>query len=306
MSFVYNQILYGPQYTVSDSLGNPLLTINTTDANGVDWVLTKEVGWFASAPPKPTRTNKAGATGSYRSQNFRGERIITLEGVMAAPDIGTLRAAQHQLAAVCGDPSQLYTLACAEETGTLTATVELDAQILMTPINYLSCNWSLQLAAPDPAKYSAVSQQAQAMLPSTTGGLDWSTGGGLNWSAGGGLNWGSGGVSGNLSAINTGTAESWPTFTINAGTGILDPSITNSVTGQTLAYTGALGSGDVLVISTSPFNRFVQLNGTDRRPFLTTSQWFSFAPGVTNVLAFAADSYSSTASLQVAWYPAFY
>jgi hypothetical protein len=306
MSFVYNQVLYGPQYTISDSSGTPQVTINTTDANGVDWILTKETGWFASAPPKPARTNKAGATGSYRSQNFRGERIISLEGTMTAPTITALRTAQHQLAAVCGDPAQLYTLSCAEETGTLTAQVELDAQILMTPIAYLTCAWTIQLAAPDPTKYSSTLQQASTFLPSATGGLDWSTGGGLDWSTGGGLNWGTTVSNGTVAVLNGGTAPTWPTFTVNAGTGITNPTITCSTTGQVLQYASTLNSGDQLVISTSPFNRYVQVNGSDRRPFLTTSQWFSFSAATAYVLAFSASSYSSTASLAVSWYPAYH
>lgn len=306
MSFVYNEVLYGPQYTISDAFGATQLTINTTDAAGVDWILTKETGWFASAPPKPTRSNKAGAVGSYRSQNYRGERVITLEGVMTAPTITALRNAQHQLAALCADPTQMYTLAAGEETGTLTAQVELDTQILMTPISYLTCSFSLQLAAPDPSKYALAQQMAACTLPSTSGGLDWSAGGGLNWSTGGGLNWGTTTSNGNVSALNIGSAPTWPTFTVNAGTGITNPTITNATTGQSLRFTSTLNSGDQLVISTSPFNRYVQVNGADRRPYLTTTQWFSFASATTYVIAFAADSYSSSASLTVGWNAAYH
>lgn len=298
MALVYSGVLYGPQWTIGD------LTINATDANGVDWILTKETGWFASSPPKPQRSAKTAATGSFRSQNYRGERIISLEGEMIAPTIAALRTAQHQLAGQLGDPSQLYQLACLEETGTLTASVELDGPILITPISYLSCSWSLQLAAPDPHKYAATASVLSTLLASGVGGLNWSPG--LDWATGGGLNWGTVGATGVIAAQNPGTANAWPTYTVNAGTGLTNPAITNSATGQVLKWTGTLASGDVLVISTSPFNRFVTVNGADRRPFLTSAQWFPLTAGTTTSVAFAADSYSATASMQASWYAAYF
>lgn len=126
---------------------------------------------------------------------------------------------------------------------------------------------------------------------------------GLDWSTGGGLNWGLSTSSGTFVLSNGGTAESWPTFTLNGP--LTNPVITNVATGQNFTYAGTLGAGDQVVITTSQFNRSVLLNGSaDRRPYLTTAQWFSVLPGSTVNVQLSSSSSGDTGTLSGSISPA--
>lgn len=287
------------------------LTFNTgiADANGNQWMTMDEKGWHGSAAPRPGRTAKPASQGSYRSPLFRDSRIFSLTGWVSCPSRLARNNAEHQLAAIFPDPYTLYQVICNEEFGSLYVTVELDTMIQVTPQpGGFDLLFTLQMAAPDPRKYSTNTASASTGLPLSTGGLDWATGGGLNWSSGGGLNWGTVTSSGQISMANTGTADTYPTYTISAGANpLVTPAITIQGTGATLFYNGTLNAGDALIIVTNPFGRAVTLNGsTDRRPLLTTAQWTSIPAGTAQVAVFSANAYSSTATLAASWQPAFW
>lgn len=282
---------------------------STKDANGCAYFLTDDKGWSDGPPPRPISTGKPYSQGAFNGPDFYGARIINLYGSVAAPTMAARRAAEHAITAAYSDPLNLYELHCVEETGELLANVRLDQSTTIAQMpGGLDFNWSMQLAAPDPRKYSTVVQSSSTFLPSSSGGLDWVTGGGLNWVTGGGLNWGTITSNGQVTMTNAGTADTWPIFTIAAnGTALVSPGITILVNGNTLFYNNTMGAGDVLTINTNPATRSVLLNGTtDVRRFLTTANWSSIPAKSTIVAAFTATVFSATATLTAQWSNAYW
>jgi len=282
---------------------------NVKDANGAAYFCTDEKGWSGGPPVRPSTQGKPYSQGAFNGPNFAGARIITLFGTVSAPTTIARRAAEHTVAAALMDPFNLYDLHCTEETGELIAYVRLDQPTTVVQMpGGLDFQWSMQLAAPDPRKYSATNQSASTGLPMTTGGLDWATGGGLDWATGGGLNWGTVVSTGSVVMANAGTADTWPKFTIAAnGTALVTPGITITFNGSTLFYNDTLAGGDVLVIDTNPSSRSVILNGvSDRRGSLTTAQWASIPAKTTVTAAFSAAVYSATATLSAQWANAYW
>lgn len=278
------------------------------DSTGCMWLADAEKGWSGGPPPRPLRVNKPYSQGVFRSPDFYGARVITLAGNVWAPDSASRRNAEHKLAAAFSDPGALYELHCIEETGELLAYCELDGAVTIQQLGLYDFAWSIQLAAPDPRKYSAAANSSTTNLPMTTGGLDWVTGGGLNWVTGGGLNWGTVTSNGSVIMTNNGTADTWPTYTVAAGANALvTPGITITVSGNTLFYNNTLAAGDTLVITTNPNSRSVILNGqSDRRASLTIAQWASIPANSTVSATFSSAVYSSTATLTASWANAYW
>jgi hypothetical protein len=183
----------------------------------------------------------------------------------------------------------------------LTALVEKNDIPRAILANPLEMDWQLSAIATNPRKFGPAAT-ASTGLPVTTGALLWGTG--LHWV---GLDWGSAASNGLIQLSNPGTGEAWPIFTITGpSTGTLvNPLIVNSGTGETLAFTGTLNPGDTLVISTSPFARFVRLNGIPYRRFLTTAQYFSVQPGRTVTCQFQGTSTSTAQLLAASLAPAY-
>lgn len=276
----------------------------TKDANGCAYFLTDEKGWTDGPPPRPISNGKPYSQGAFNGPNFYGARIIALGGHVAAPTTIARRAAEHTLTAAFSDPLNLSELHCVEETGELLAYVRLDQNTaIMRNPGGLDFDWSMQLAAPDPRKYSASLKSSVTNLPSSTGGLDYITGGGLQYVTGGGLNYGTTTSNGLVTMTNAGTADSWPKFTIRAnGNPLVSPGITIILNGNTLFYNNTMGAGDTLVIDANPATRSVLLNGTtDVKRFLTTAQWSSIPANSTVSASFSSAVFSSTATLTAQW-----
>lgn len=281
---------------------------DTPGADQVEYVAAEVRGWSGSAPRRTAHTSRPSTAGTYKQLAYYDGRTITINGWVWAPDVVTRRGVEHRLAALVNDGVLLYDLACTEETGTLTAKVELDSEIdIVLGHDEHFLDFSFQLHAQDPRKYGALLSTSTSLPAIAGSGLDFVTTGGLDFVTTGGLNFGTAGSNGVATALNTGTADAWPTFTITAlAVAVTNPIITNGLTGQSLAYTGTLSPGDVLTINTSPYARSVLLNGADRRAFLTTASWFSLPPSVGTPISYGATSADFTSTLTVAWSPAFW
>lgn len=281
----------------------------TPDSNGCVWLVEDYKGWDGTPPPRPLRTDRPFSSGAYRGPDYLSSRIVSLTGTIWCPTPAVRAATARQLAAAFTDPNTLYALTRTAELGAETLYVELDAEaqidVLTTPDPGTVLSFSLQLAAPDPRKYSATSSSGQTNLPSTTGGLDWQSASGLVWTNG--LNWGTFVSTGQFLLTNSGTAPSWPTFVVSANGNTLNaPGITISINNSVLQYTGTLSPLDVLTIVTDPAKRSVTIGGADRRVFLTTAQWAPVPGNSSAVISFSASNYTSTAVLQGSLFPAFW
>lgn len=134
------------------------------DQAGREWVVTSDHGWSGSAPPRPNRSARLWQDGSTRGRPFRNERIIRLDGYVACPTWEARREAEHRLAALCAGPA-LYPLVCHEETGSWVSWVELDDAVMVAiaPGGY-DLDFSIQVAAPDPNRYSYTERSVSAGL----------------------------------------------------------------------------------------------------------------------------------------------
>lgn len=280
------------------------LVFGATDAAGVTWGVSTTSGWYDGAPMRLNQTVIPRGDGAYRANSYRGSRLITLTGWAVAPSKIAAQTARDALIGLYSVGTQ-QTLTVSDGTQVRTASVELgDAPKSAPHAAGLGFDWQLVLSAADPRKYDP--QQITAVpIASSSGGLDWATTGGLDWTGGGagGLTWGSGSSSGTVSVANAGTADTWPTFIIAGptdGAVLHTPSITDSATGRVLAYSGDLGTGDRLTITTSRYGRSVLLNGsTDRRALLTTAQWFPIPARTTSLIQFAGNTVSPTPQLSI-------
>src|SRR4051812_7776680 len=111
------------------------LTFNTgiADSNGNQWITTEEKGWHGGSKPRNNLVPKPASQGSFRSPSYRDARVFSLTGWVACPSYAARNAAERQLAALFADPFTLYQIICTEEKGPVSVTVELDADVLVTP-----------------------------------------------------------------------------------------------------------------------------------------------------------------------------
>ncbi|HEX5119857.1 MAG TPA: hypothetical protein VFW65_32120 [Pseudonocardiaceae bacterium] len=275
---------YGSQFEIGAIVIN-----GDTDANGCDWILTKESGWFGSPAIKTARADKPAAHGLFRGNEYRGGRVVTLEGTLSALNVDALRNAQRQLAGICPDPAALYPLTVTEESGlALVALVALDGELLTAPIGALSVDFSVQLVAPDPRKFS-ISPRVQVVPLASPGS------GGVRYPVGYPVSYGTPGAPGAVLLTNDGTAEADPVVTF-AGP-LTTPSLTRADTGDVVTYAGTLAATDSLTVDFGAGS--VLLNGVNRRPLLVADNWFSVPPQSSISVAFRTTNLADTGDLTV-------
>lgn len=283
---LYDPATYGCQFALSGIVIN-----GSTDAAGCDWILTKESGWFGSPAIKTARVDKPAGRGLFRGNEFRGGRVMTLEGTVSAPSTTALRAAQHTLFGICPDPHVQYPLTCTEESGAAQyANVVLDGEILTVPISAFSVTFTIQLVAPDPRKFSTTPNVQNVPLASIGSG-------GVLYPVLYPVNYGTPGNPGSVALTNNGTTDADPVFVFTGP--LTSPSVTRADTGDTLTYNGTLTATDTLSIDSG--TGAVLLDGINRRAQVSVSNWFS-VPGKSTVTvlfrsANAADTGLLTASI---------
>jgi len=272
-----------------------------TDPEGCYWP-TAMTGWNTRRN-RNQRTAKPTLPGSYRVPPPAQEKVISLRGTCIAPTALARARAENRLAGLCPVPENLYRMVVTEESGDVYRNVELEMSE-PSRINELAFQFVIQVAAPDPFKYSTTTKANSTGLPVSGGGLDWTDPTGLDWTDPVGLSWGVPTSTGSIPLTNLGTAPAWPTFTITAGPTdpLVNPSITETSTGRVLQYNGTLVPGDSLVIVTNPFGRSVTLNGgADRRPNLTRAEWFPIPIGGSTSVTFSASVFTAGSNLLAQW-----
>lgn len=279
----YDADFYGCQFLLGG------LTINgSTDTNGCDWILTKESGWFASPAIKTARVDKPASRGVFRGNEFRGGRVMTLEGVLAAPNVATLRNAIRTLLGICPSPRSQYPLTVIEETGlSLYANVVLDGEILTTPISATSVTFSIQLVSPDPRKFASVASTVS--VPLASGGS-----GGVTYPTTYPVDYGIPGYSGSVALTNGGSADADPLFVFTGP--LTTPSVTRADTGETVTYNGTLLATDTLTIDSA--TGVVLLGGVNRRG-LVAANWFAVPGNSSITVLFRSTSPADTGLLSV-------
>ncbi|MER7014566.1 hypothetical protein ABT324_24340 [Saccharopolyspora sp. NPDC000359] len=285
------------------------LVLGDIDAEGREWLVTNDTGWFDGPAPRTDRTARSG-DGSFRGRAHRDERIITLEGVCACPSVESRRAAQRLITGICPDGGRLYELVGIEDGHRLAADVEPDSAPTTAPISDTAFRWSVQFAAPDPRLYGPWESTSTGMAMPGDGGVDASP---LGVDASEpGVHAGEMANTGVARITNGGNAPTSPLLTIRGP--IVRPVVRNVDTGTSLAYSGTLGPAEFLLINTGPFTARGYpgyqplLGGTANRRSLLTRDgpWPEIPPGESAGFELTADAINFDALLIVehrqAWY----
>lgn len=289
------------------------LSMNTgaDPATGFAYLVKSSVGWMGSAPGRPDLQMRPSGDGAYRGPNYRGPRVVTLDGIAESAARADQDALADSLARILNDPNLIYPLTKVEYTRTLALYVELNTTVDVRPMPNGMVSFNVQLIATDPRKYAqgTGSRTASTVLfTPAVGGVLWLGSGGTTgteWNghtAGStGLEWQQGsGTSGILGLANAGTDSAPVQFTINAPTTgtLIRPTITDS-RGNTLTYSGTMVPGDVLTIDTA--TGLCLLNGGNVGGLFSRSDFFEIPARTTLTVQFSASGPAASALLTAAW-----
>lgn len=148
------------------------------DEHGAQWFVLNEKGFWGSPGTTATTTKQLNKHGAFRSPGWQKERIVSLIARCYAPSYDLLRSAQAHVLGLLSDPRAPGKLICHSEIGSLALDVFLDDKILCTPLQVISepgFEFSVQMVAPDPVKYSVERQaMSSGLARDTLDGLDFS------------------------------------------------------------------------------------------------------------------------------------
>jgi hypothetical protein len=150
---------------------------------------------------------------------------------------------------------------------------------------------TVKMFCPDPRIYDSTTQSQSIVTPSLATGRVYNRIYNLLYSSGAGAS--------SVNCVNSGTYLTYPTFTVVGP--VSNPTIYNSTTGQSIATTAVLATGDQLIIN--PDLRTITLNGVNARNLLiNTSQWFGFPVGTTKISYVGS---TGSGGLTIQWHNAY-
>lgn len=249
------------------------------DADGCWWSATHEEGWSTSPDPRVTEAKLPGADGQLSGDLQIEPRPIILGGTVRAPTQLLLQVKIDEVAALLSGPVREDTLLVAEPHLTRHATVRRDQRTPAAKVSPFVATWMFQLIADDPRRYRPA-QVVSTGLPSSGGGLVFPL-----FQTTGLLEFGAPGASGQVTLLNPGSADAFPSFTIT-GPVLGGVVITDIASGRQIVYAGDVPDAAVLLIIDTAFGR-ATLNGADRTAELTVKQWFPVPAGGSSTVQFA-------------------
>lgn len=152
---------------------------------------------------------------------------------------------------------------------------------------------SVQWQADDPRRYTVDEQTFTTAPPQPESGLTWP----LTWP----LDFGQAASTGDITAVNIGSAPTHPVISFNGP--CVNPTVADRTNGRRLRYEITLATDDQLVIDTMAGT--VTLNGTASRRHTAAAdsspeELFAFQPGA-DELSFRPDSSGAGAVMSVTW-----
>lgn len=286
--------LFGDQTCVlDDSQGSGnVIVFGQADENRTAWRVTNLVGWDSPDIPE-TAESRTGADGAWDTDNFYGGRQVTIEGLIEAPSQELKDAAKRKLAASVPARGRLVAFTV-NETTPMQITGRRSGRLLMGDLTDTVVQFSVNLFAPDPRKYSLNQLIAAALIGDPAPGVPIP----LVLPAVIPENPASGEF---FTATNDGDYDTPPTIRIN-GPGA-NVGIANLTTGDVLRYNVQLGANDELVIDT--LVGAAQLNGASYRPpsaGSTVTSRFLLPPGDSQMQFIGARTVAGTSPLlTISW-----
>lgn len=258
---------------------------NWQDADGTQWWVSSVSGWSDSPPARTRRSPRPGTDGAFGSGTvFRDARVVEITGDAICPDAVTAERARDRLLGLF-TAGGTDLLVVAERDLTRQCTVELDAAPQVRPVTDRTFEWRLRVAAADPRRYATAVTSAACGLLSAPGGLSFP----LSFP----LSFGSAPTN-RLTLTNSGTAESWPTWTVRGP--VTDPTVVEVASGRRLRWKGTLSASETLTIDTGQLTAVLS-SGGNQRGSMDLADWFPVDAASSVTVAFTASSTYDPAAL---------
>jgi hypothetical protein len=230
------------------------ITFGMVDEFGVAWRLTGDLDGWDSAGLDEGAANRTAADGVWDTPNYYGSRIVTLEGLIIAPDAAAREDAQARLSRALPARGR-YVSFRVDEAIPKSISGRRSGRLMCTPSTDRVAAFSAAILAPDPRKYGTALRTADLALPAPGGGLapPWTPPVLIPARQG----------SETTVVVNAGGYETPPVIRL-AGPGT-DLGVANLTTGQVLSFAGEVGAGHALIVDVGAGTAL--LDGTaDRSP----------------------------------------
>lgn len=277
--------------TVLDGLRASLgsVDLGSVDSDGTAWFLQTLEGWD-SPEIRAEFTDREADHGTWASPVYLGSRPVTLAGTIIAASRALLESALERLRAAAALTDTVLTV---WETVSKQAVVRRSGKVLTQYVTDTVATYSVMVTAADPRRYSTTQLSGTTGLPATSGGLAFPSAFPLTFSATV--------VSGQINAVNSGSADTRPVLTITGP--VVAPVIAALYpdgTVRQLIYSLDLVTGDVLTVDTDAHT--VLLGSVSRRRFMTVAGGWPTIPAGSSVnYQFQSGTYNATAMLTAAW-----
>jgi hypothetical protein len=268
-------------------LPNGLVLNADPDSDGVLMTCATLDGW-GSPGSKSSGTSREGEHGESPAPNPKLQaRVLQLTGRIQAPTRLLRQQAEHRLLAALG--LELFDLTVVDEIP-LRVQAQRSGDVAIGDDTDTQSTWQAGLKCPDPRRYGTT-KQISLGLPSFSGGVQFPIRFPFRFTGTSTL--------GDADAVNDGNMAAPATVTF---TGPLQtPSITNVLTGQTVAYNDSLAAGEFVVLYLR-YPLVALLQGTALRTGRVSTSGgglWGIKPG-TNQIAFRSAGGTGTALLEYA------
>jgi hypothetical protein len=219
------------------------------DEDGISWIATEITGFRGAPASRVKHTDRPGTFGSFRNDNFKSTREVTIGGTIGAGNTSSLRIAEEKLAGICADPTKLYEVRYQDDAVIRYLYVEPNGSFDIKPRTWNTSVWeSIPLIAPDPRKFGSwTSVESPTPVAGTSG-----------------VNSGSTGVSSAGSGVNSGTDSTYPSVNVsNPGSApgslvvefigpATNPMFMNAGTGVSVQLRAVLLDGESRFVNVTP------------------------------------------------------
>lgn len=266
--------------------------------------LTRMRGWAGRPAPKMNKTPKIGADGDWLGGHYLSSRTIELEGCWRPTSRADSDAACDTISALCssGDATTQYVLRRTADGRDRWTKVVLDDALEPVVERSGLITFHTQLYSADGRWFSAEQQLwGPVGLPSDAdGGVLWNggtgtSGDGIQWNGGTGTSGdglvyqGTAGATGVITVTNSGSdyAGLVITMTATGGTGLTQPFVVMSGSGEIIQYASTLSPGSSLEVNTDTAG--VKVNGAYvNTGVLSRAQMMRVPPNSTRTLTFGS------------------
>lgn len=279
--------------------GFPLFGV---DDNGCEWHVTfQDVSGLYDGVASTLKTSEKTMTdGWYGNLPRLQGRTITVEGYIIGRCTESCIMSWNAFKSVW-DCAGMRLVARLGNIGRQAQVLQSAAAPLVKWAGVNMLKFSLGLTSLSSCLYGLDAVSGSSYLPSTSGGMtfpygfDDSTGSGSRWM------WSETVVSGSVNLSNEGTASSPVTIRIDGP--VVNPQVSHVGSGHVIAFNMSLGVGHYATVN--GVTHEILIDGTDpARGRVVRREWSQAEPG-SNIWAFNASEYSSTARMSVSFYPAY-